>query len=208
MGVVRNVNEMLGQIHPRPQIYQPFLQQPENSVTVLVRLRTEPRSFASSLRRIVSKLDPDQPVTNVRTMEHVIEDSSQGTNLMAGLMSAFAAVALAMAAFGIYGLLAYIVAARTQELGVRIAMGASRGDVLSLVLRRSMAFTLAGVGIGLACAFPIPKLLTAVFGTVAEHSWLIIGATSVVLSLTAILASYLPARRACRVDPMIALRTD
>ena len=208
VGVVGNVNEFLGQTRPRAQIFEPFLQQPQAAMSILVRLRTEPGSFAASLRRAVSHVDPDEPVTHVRTMQRVIEDGGQGDGLMTALMSTFALFALIMAAFGIYGLIAYIVAGRTQEIGVRMAIGASKAEVLRLVLRRAMSLAFTGLAVGLACALPLPRLMAAVFSGFKAPVGFVVSASPIVLIVVALLASYLPARRAAQVEPMIALRNE
>ncbi len=163
IGVVGNVNVYLGQQTPRPQVFEPFLQRPDPLMQLLVRTRTEPAAFSASLRRAVWSVDKDQPVTNLRTMDRVLEDSGQGDNIMAELMAAFAGIALAMAAVGIYGLIAYLVGRRIHEVGVRMALGASKREVLLMVLRGSMRMVLVGVVIGFLVSLALPRLVTAAF---------------------------------------------
>ena len=208
VGVVGNVNEYVGQQVPRPQVFEPFLQHPDSSMNLVVRLKTEDLAFTGSLRRTVWSVDKDQPVTKIRTMDRVILDSGQGDDIMAGLMGVFAAIALVMAAVGIYGLIAYLVGRRTHELGLRMALGARRREVLLLVLRGSMRMVLAGVGIGFLISLAMPRLVTASFQGFHVHSGWIVGGTPAIVILVALAPSYFPARRASRVDPMVALRHE
>ena len=209
IGMVRNVNEYVGQRAPRPQVFEPLLQRPDAMMNLLVRTRTEPAAFAASLRRTVWSLDKDQPITNLRTMDRVLQDSAQGDNIMAELMGAFAGMALAMAAVGIYGLIAYLVGRRIHEVGVRMALGATRREVLLLVLFSSMRMVLAGVAFGFLVSLMLPRLLTATFQDVqmSHRNW-ILAATPLAVILVALASSYLPARRAAKVDPNAALRYE
>ena len=208
VGVVGNVNEFLGQTSLRPHIFEPFLQRPDHSMNVVVRVEIEPGAFAGSLRKAVWSVDKDQPVTDLRTMDRVVRDAGQGDDLMAELMGAFAGIALVMAAVGIYGLIDYLVGRRTHEIGVRMALGARRVEVLILVLRHSMSLVLAGVGIGWLASLAMPRLVTASFSGFHVHSgWILIG-TPLAVMLVALASCYVPARRATRVDPMTALKYE
>jgi len=175
----------------------------------VVRLRSDPNAFATSLRRAVWAVDKDQPVTNIRTMDRVLHDSGQGDDVMAELMGAFAFIALVMAAVGIYGLIAYLIGGRTHEIGVRMALGARRREVLLLLLRSSMLMIVAGAGVGSLVSLTLPKLVMTGFqGVHMSHSgWILVG-TPVSVILVALASCYFPARRASRVDPMIALRCE
>lgn len=208
VGVVGNVDEYLGEVAPRPHIFASFLQQPDTSMNLVVRLGTDPSAFAGSLRRAVWSVDKDQPVTNLRTMDRVLQDAGQGDNLMAGLMAAFAGIALLMAAVGIYGLIAYLVGQRTHEIGVRMALGARRREVLALVLRDSISLALAGVGIGFVVSLTLPRLVTATFQGFHVQSGPILVSTPLAVILVALASCYFPARRASRVDPTTALRCE
>ena len=209
IGVVGNVNEYVGQRTPRPQVFEPFLQHPDPAMMLLVRTHTEPTAFAPSLRRAVWSVDKDQPVSNIRTIDRVLQDSGQGDNIMAELMAAFAGIALAMAAVGIYGLIAYLVGRRVHEVGVRMALGASKREVLLMVLRGSMRMVLVGVVIGFLVSLALPRLVTAAFQDVhmTHRNW-ILAATPLAVILVALASSYLPARRARKVDPNVALRYE
>ncbi|MBV8809801.1 MAG: ABC transporter permease [Acidobacteriaceae bacterium] len=208
VGVIGNVNEFLGQLHPRPHVFEPFLQQPQGSMSLLVRLRTEPSAFAASLRQAVWSVDKNQPVTNTRTMYRVIQDAGQGDDLMAELMGAFAGIALVMAALGIYGLISYLVARRAQEIGVRMALGASQHEVMMLILRNSMSLTLIGVAMGLLFSLPLPTLTAALFTDFHVRGGWITGGTALAVTVVALASSYVPAQRASKVDPLGALRGE
>ncbi len=205
IGVVGNVDEYLGQQTPRPHIFEPFLQRPDDSMNLVVRVKTEPAAFAALLRHAVWNVDKDQPVANIRSMDRVMQDAGQGDDVMAELMSAFAGIALAMAAVGIYGLISYLVSRRTHELGVRMALGARRSEVLLLVLRNSMSMVLAGVGVGFPVSLALPRLVTAFFQGFHAHSGWILAGTPLAVILVALASCYVPARRASNVDPMVAL---
>jgi len=209
VGVAGDVDEYVGQTNWRPHVFVPFLQHPEGSMDLVVRLKIEPNAFAASLRQAVWSVDRDQPVTNLRTMDRVVRDSGQGDDIMAELMGAFAAIALVMAGVGIYGLIAYLVGRRTHEVGVRKALGARSREVLWLVLYGSMRMVMAGVGLGLLVSLALPRLVLAGFHEVhMNHSnWILAGMPLVVI-LVALVACYFPARRASRVEPMAALRFE
>jgi putative ABC transport system permease protein len=208
VGVVGNVNEVLGQGVPRPHIFEPFLQRPDGSMSLVVRLRTEPGGFAASLRRAVRKVDKEQPVTNLKTMDRVVQDAGQGDSLITELMGAFAGLALLMAAVGIYGLIAYLVGRRTHEIGVRMALGARRSEVFRLVLRSAMSVALTGVAAGSLVSLALPRLVVASFTGFHVHAAWIVASTPLAVTLVALASCYLPARRASRVDPMTALRYE
>ena len=208
VGVVGNVGEFTGQIAPRPDLFVPYLQQPSSSMSLLVRVESGPEAFAASLRRAVWAVDKDQAVASLRTMDRVVRDSRQGDDLMAEMMSAFAAVALAMAAIGIYGLLAYLVGQRTHEIGVRMALGARRGDILRMVIRNAMTLVMTGTTLGIAASLALPKLFAASFTGYHVHAAWILTGTPVVVMAVALVSCVFPALRATRVDPTIALRYE
>jgi putative ABC transport system permease protein len=209
VGIAGNVDEYVGQQRPRPQVFEPFLQQPDSSMDLLVRLRVENSAFAGSLRRAVWSVDKDQPVTKIRSMNRVMQDSGQGDDVMADLMGGFAIIALVMAAVGIYGLIAYLVGRRRHELGVRMALGAQRREVLLLVLRNSAPMIFAGVGIGSLVGLAMPRLVNASFqGVVSVHSGWIVAGTPLIVLLVALVSCFFPARRASRVEPTVALRCE
>ena len=208
VGVVGNVREFLGQVQPRPEIFVPFATHPGALMRFMVRTRTDPASLSDGLRRAVWAVDPDQAVTEIRTMDRVIADSSQGDDLMAGTMGVFAFLALLMAAVGIFGVLSYLVEQRTQEMGIRLALGAEPGALLRLVIRKGMALVGVGAGMGALFSLALPKLVAMGFDNFKFHSAWVLGIAPIVVLLAGFAACYLPARRAMRVDPMVALRYE
>lgn len=147
-------------------------------------------------------------MTLLRTMGKVIQESEQGDDVMAELMATFAGLALVIAAVGVYGLLAYLVGQRTQEFGVRMALGARRGEILRLVIRSGMALILIGAGIGFLISLVLPRVFGASFTGFHVNSEAILLGAPVTVMLVAVMACYIPARRATRVDPMTALRYE
>jgi putative ABC transport system permease protein len=208
VGVAANINEYSGQTVPRPHIFEPLLAQPCGTVKIMVRTRGDPAAFSDALRRAVFAVDKDQAVTLLRTMDAVIKDSQQGDDLMAELMGTFAGLALLMAAIGIYGLLAYLVGQRTHEFGVRMALGAGRGEIVRLVIRGSMFLVVIGTGIGFVISLALPRLFAASFNNFHVASGLILTAAPLAVMFVALVSCYVPARRATRVDPMVALRHE
>lgn len=209
VGVISNVDDYVGQQTPPAQVFEPFLQRPDAAMKLLVRTRIAPANFAASLRRAVWSVDKDQPVTNVKTMDRVLNDSGQGDDIMAKLMGVFAGIALVIAAVGIYGLIAYLVGRRTHEVGVRKALGASSQEVLTLVLLGSMRVVFVGVGLGFMASLAMPRLVMASFeGVHMNHSSWILAGTPLTVILVALVACYIPARRASKVDPLAALRFE
>ena len=165
-----------------------------------------PAQLASAVRKVVRDIDRDQPVANVRTLDDVLATSVTQPRFRTFLLGLFAAMALALAGIGVYGLLAHGVATRVNEFGVRMALGASPAGVQELVLRQGLGLTLAGLGIGSIVAVAVVRLLTSVLFDVSPwdpFAWI---ASALTLLAVALLASWLPARRAVRVDPVVALR--
>jgi putative ABC transport system permease protein len=175
---------------------------------IAIRTAESQGAIASSVRGMLSEMDPSLPLTKIQTMQDVFSVAQSRPRFLALLLAMFAGVALTLAAVGIYGVISYSVAQRTKEFGLRLALGAQRGDVLRSVLGRSALLTLAGIGIGLIGALALTRFLaTLLFGvsTTDPVTFLVV---SVVLGGVALLASYIPARRATKVDPMVALRNE
>ena len=193
---------------PRPAIYAPFAQSPGIFSTVVARTATSAESMGPAVRGAIWAVDRDQPVWKIRTLESLVDRALGQPRFTIALVGAFAAVALLLAAIGIYGVISYSVTQRTAELGIRLALGARRDRVLGLVVRQGMALTAAAVAVGTIGAFAASRLLQQqLFGVSAADPLVFVGAP-VVVALVALLATYMPARRASRLDPTAALRSD
>ena len=170
-----------------------------------VRSAQDPRSLTSAIRREITRLDPDLPAANVRTLEQVAGDSIAPRRLSVVLIGVFAAVALVLASVGIYGVMSFLVVQRTHEMGVRMALGAQRGDVLRLVIGRAAKLVLIGTGAGLVLGIMSSRALRAMlFNVGAFDPMTFVGVTFALIAVS-LLASYIPALRATKADPMIAL---
>jgi putative ABC transport system permease protein len=208
VGVVRDVKSAGLQKDTVPTYYLPTMQAPLQDMTLLVRTTTEPTSIVPALRQAVWAVDPNQPISNVNTMEQIVSESISQPRLNMTLMSLFGALALILSAVGIYGLLSYAVTQRTQEMGIRMALGAQVSDVLRLVLKQGMVLALIGQAIGLAGALALTRLIRGLLFGVTPTDFTIFAAVFGVLTTIALLACYLPARRATKVDPLKALRYE
>lgn len=208
VGVVRDVKFDGLASASEPAYYLPATQSPLNDMTILVRTTSDPQSIISGLRQAVWAIDPNQPISNVNTLERIVSESIAQPRLNMLLMMLFGGLALLLSAVGIYGLLSYAVTQRTQEMGIRMALGANVTDVLKLVLKQGMFLTLAGEVIGLAGAFALTRLMRGLLFGVTPTDTTIFAGVVVVLTLTALLACYLPARQATKVDPLVALRYE
>jgi putative ABC transport system permease protein len=178
------------------------------SATLVARTRGSPMAFGESVRRVIHEIDPTQPLANVRTLDDVVEASVAERRLTLVLLGSFAAVALLLAAIGLYGVIAYVVTQRTREFGIRFALGAPRGDVFRLVLRQGMKLVVIGLVLGVIGAFSLTHLLTNLLYEIKPNDPLTFIGVSIVLLTVALFASWLPARRAARVHPMEALRYE
>jgi putative ABC transport system permease protein len=207
VGVVKDVKHELN-IPTTPDYYLPHAQDVWSSMVLVVRTRVEPLALAADVRQQVWSLDKDQPVFNVRTMDEVRSLSVSLYSFSSVSLGIFAGVALLLAAIGIYGVMFYAVTQRTQEIGIRMALGARGGDVLKMVIRDGMSLTLIGVVAGLGGAFAATRLLGSLLFGVAPTDALTFGVVTLGLLLVALLACYIPARRATKVDPLVALRYE
>jgi len=187
-------------------MYLPTLFRPQQTVDLGVRTSGNPMGMVAAVRAQVAAVDRDQPVSDIQTMEQVIDESLGQRRLTLLLLALFAGVALALAMLGIYGAIAYSVLQRTQELGIRRALGAQHADILRLVLRQGLTLAVAGVALGCGGAFALTRLMkTLLFqmNTADPATYL---AVALLFVAVALIASYVPARRASKVDPMAALR--
>jgi predicted permease len=191
-----------------PEINVPFGQSPWPSARIGVRTSGDPASMNNSIAAAVQSIDSDVPLDQVRTMDQIVDESLAGDRFATVLFLAFAAVALMLAAIGIYGVMSFAVAQRTHEIGLRIALGAGPNQVLRLVLQEGMLLALAGLLVGLAGAFFVGRVMKTLLYQVDAMDPGAVSAVAAVLLLSALCACYLPARRATQVDPMVALRED
>jgi putative ABC transport system permease protein len=205
VGIVGDVRHRGLDEEAKPEFYRPHAQVPYRSMILTVRSGQEPRSLTAAIRREISRLDPEQPIARVRTLEEVVSDSVAPRRLSVLLLGSFAGIGLALAAIGIYGVISYLVVQRTHEIGVRMALGAQRRDVLNLVI--SHALKLVGIGtlIGLVLSYFSTRLLGTLLYAVGALDLLTFFFVTIALAATALIASYIPALRATQADPMIAL---
>ena len=215
VGVVADVRHKGLDAETKTQMYLPHTQFPStdsnfaiNRMSLVVRARTDPLMLAPAVRREIRALDPEIPVSRVRSMEQVLSASASVRELNVMLLSVFAAVALTLAALGIYGVMAYTVTQRTKEIGVRMALGASAVEVQRLVLRQGLLLAGLGVLLGALGAVALGRVLTSLLFGVSATDPTIYAAVTAVLAAVALLATYVPARRATRVSPMVALRYE
>jgi len=208
VGVVGSVPDFVGQSKPEPQLYQSFLQAPRTAMILVVRTKADAASLAPLLRQSIWSLDRNQPVGAIHTMNQIVDDAGMGDRLMGWLMGIFAGLALVLAGVGIFGVIAYNVAQRTREVGIRIALGAGKNAVLRLVVGQSALLTGLGVLLGMLGAFPLPNLLGSMFNGLPADPRPILVIVPALVALVALAASYVPARRAMRVDPLTALRYE
>jgi putative ABC transport system permease protein len=207
VGVIKDVKHELT-VEVKPEYYLPFTQDSWRSMVIVARTNVDPSSFASSFRQDVWAIDKDQPVFEVRTMQDVRSISVGLQTFSSQMIGVFAGVALLLASVGIYGVMAFVVAQRTQEIGIRMALGAQRTDVLKLVLKNGMKLSTIGLLIGLVAAWGLTRFLATLLVGVRPTDLLTFSVMSACLLVAAFLACYLPARRATKVDPLVALRYE
>jgi predicted permease len=208
VGVVANVKNIRLAVESVPEVYYSMAQHPAESMHVIVRSVADPLNLALAVRARISAIDKEQPVTNVRTMEQHLANSIAQTRLTMLLLAIFSTVALLVATVGLYGLIAYSVAQRTQELGIRLALGADPADIVLLVMRQGLLAAVAGVLVGLAGSFLLTRVMKSLLYDVSATDLRTFTLSAVVFLTVAVVASYLPARRAARLDPSDTLRYE
>ncbi len=208
IGVVGDEKQDSLSAEVRPEVYQSHLQSAQDEMTLVVRASGDPRALAGAVREQIRALDPSLPVYDVKTMRDVFYESLARERFVMLLLGLFAALALALAAVGIYGVVSYSTARRTHEIGLRMALGAQAGDVLRLVIGQGLLPVLAGVGLGLLAALGLTRLMASLLYGVSASDPLTFAAVALLLTAVSLLACYIPARRATRFDPLIALRYE
>ena len=191
-----------------PIVYLPLAQNRENGVTLHVRAAGEPAALVPAVRAALQSLEPNLPVPNLQTMANTLSASLYVSRMGAALVAACGALALLLASIGVYGVMAFSISRRTRELGIRMALGAERREVFSLVIREGMALVAAGIAIGLAGALAGTRTLAAFLYGISARDVATFATVPLVLALVALAACYVPARRAARADPMAALRCE
>ena len=208
VGVVADVKNDDFDEQPDPAVYVPHAQNPSRTMSLVIRATQDPTRLASAVRSEVQALDPSLPVSNIKTLNQMIDERISAKRLMTYILAVFGLTALLLASVGIYGVMSYAVTQRTQEIGIRMALGARAIDVLKLVVRNGMSLALIGMTIGLAGAYALTRLLANLLFHVTPTDSLTFAAVSLSLILVALLACYIPARRATKVDPLVALRYE
>jgi len=206
VGVVGDMIHSAYDKEPRAAFYIPYQQAPAPLMDVGVRTVGDPLLMAASVTAAIREVDREQPITEMRSMESSIYNNAIGLNFMAALMGAFGLLALSLSAIGVYGLMAHLVSAQTREIGIRIALGAQRYNVLAWTFRRGMLPIAGGLGLGLMLAWGFSRLLASVIYGVTANDVITFVGVPVALITVALLAIYIPARRAMRIDPIVALR--
>jgi putative ABC transport system permease protein len=208
VGVIGDARQTALGEAPRATIFVNNLQAPMFFAQLVVRSSGDPNHIARAIQAAIHRIDPDQAVTHVQTMEQVFSDSVAQPRLQAVLLAVFGGIAGLLAIVGIYGVVAYSVAQRTRELGIRVALGARPADVGRIVIREGLALAIAGIGIGFLGALALTRVMrTLVFETTPTDPATLVSVAAAVLSIV-LLATLIPARRAARVDPMLALRHE
>ena len=211
IGVVGDVKEWGIRGKAVPERYLPLTEEmvePGMTASVVVKTTVAPTSILSAVQKNVADLDGTLALFHVRTMEEVIADNMQDTTLLTFLLGSFAALAMLLAAIGLYGVMSYLVTQRTHEIGIRMALGAQESDVLRLVIGQGAKLIFFGIAAGLAAAFAVTRLMSAILFGVTASDPLTYASVAALLSVVALLACYIPARRAMKVDPMVALRYE
>jgi putative ABC transport system permease protein len=208
VGVVGDVRENWWNSPSTPMVYRPLLQAPDRGLRLMLRTKGNPTAYASSVREIVQRLDSTVALAEVNTLQTEVTDSIGIIRIMGLLMGIFGAVALALSAVGVYGVLSESVAQRTREIGIRVALGASPRAVRTLVLGQAVKLTAIGLAIAVPLTFLINRALASLVFGIVSLNLAVIAEFTCVLALVAVAAAYVPARRATRVDPMVALRYE
>jgi putative ABC transport system permease protein len=207
-GVVADIKQMGLDKETQPNLYLSFRQYEVAFMSIVVRSAGEPSTLISALRSRIRAVDKYAPATRIRTLEQVVSDSVAQPRFYTLLFALFAAVAMILAAIGLYGVMSYSVSQRTREIGIRLSLGAEPQRIWRMVIGQGLILILIGVGIGLASAFALTRLMATLLFEVTPTDAMTYAIVSVGLLFVALLACYIPARRAAKVDPMVALRYE
>ncbi|MGA8277745.1 MAG: FtsX-like permease family protein, partial [Rhodanobacteraceae bacterium] len=205
VGVVADVHTTSLTDAPVPEMYYPVLQRPENFTAILIRTDGDPHALTSSVRAALREVDANIPLIGIGTMQDFVDQSMADRALTMTLLVVFAALALILASVGVYSVMAYSVAQRSGEIGIRMALGARATDVQKMVIGQGMKLALIGIAIGLVAALALTRLMQALLFQIGASNPLIYLAIAILLCAVAVVACWIPSRRAARVDPMTAL---
>lgn len=208
VGVIGNVRHQSLDLAPAPEVYFPLSQFNMPFLTIVVRTTADPRALLGPVRRVVRELDATVPITDLGTLEGAVRGSLAQRRLVLQLLSAFAVIGLVLGAIGVYGVVAYAVSRRTQEIGVRVALGAPRRAIVAMVVRHGLSYVLAGLAAGLLASFALAGTLRGLLYEVSTADPATYVSVALAVLAVALLASWLPARRAARVDPAVAMRSE
>ena len=208
VGIVGNVRDVALGKNPGAMMYVPYAQAPFWGANLVVKSTLSTSSVAAAIRQEVQRIDKDLPVTDVAKMPDLIDASVAQPRFRMFLLGLFAVMALVLAATGIFGVISYSVSRRTNEIGIRVALGASRNTILSMILRETLVLALAGLAVGLPCALAASHFVGHMLFNVSANDPATLAAVAFSLAAVAAVAGYIPARRAMRIDPMAALRYE
>ena len=208
VGVVSDVRQLGLDAPPDPELFMPYAQWPSNEMSLVLRIASEPSSLIPRVEKEIWRVDPDQPVTDIKTMDELVATEAAGRRFILQLIGAFASIAAVLAAVGIYGVASYGMRQRTHEIGVRMALGARGQQIVWLILRQNLSWLLTGIATGVAGAFALTRLLASYLYSVRPTDAATFALIVLVQLAIAALASFIPARRATKVDPMEALRYE
>ncbi|HWN11668.1 MAG TPA: ABC transporter permease [Pyrinomonadaceae bacterium] len=208
IGVVGDAKHYWLEEEQRPQVYGAYSQGPGLFATVVIRTTVEPLSLTEPVRQAIWKVDPDQPMWKIRTVDFLVNRSTADRKFLVALMGIFATLALVLTIIGLYGVISYLVNQRTQEIGIRMALGAQMRDIMRMVLKHGMLLVITGVVLGLAASWMLTRLMSRLLYQVSATDPLTFAGIALLLITVALLACYIPARRATKVDPLVALRYE